>query len=366
MTMQVAFRVDASTRMGTGHVMRCLTLADALRARGARCLFVCREHKGHLIELIRQRGHDAIGLPLPERDGSASNFSGDLAHSAWLGADWDDDAARTAAVLNGSPRDWLVVDHYALDARWETALRPCYRKLMVIDDLADREHVCDLLLDQNLTEDMESRYRGKIPADCIALIGPRHALLRPEFAELRPKALARRRTPVMERLLIFMGGSDPENETGKAVAGVARANRRWRHVDVVVGQGFSALAALKDAMERLPSAALHIQTPDMAELMTVADLAVTAAGSVTWEKCALGLPSLVAILADNQREIAQAMHRRGALRIMGVASDLTSGCYAKHLDELTLDEIPPMIDHAARICDGSGAGLVLEVMEGFL
>ena len=363
MTMRVAFRVDASTRMGTGHVMRCLTLADALRARGARSLFICREHKGHLIELIRRRGHDAIGLPCLERNNSASNFSGGLVHSAWLGGDWGGDAAQTAAMLPESPCDWLIVDHYALDARWETALRPCYRKLMVIDDLADREHVCDLLLDQNLTEDMESRYRGKIPADCIALIGPRHALLRPEFAELRPKALARRRTPVMERLLIFMGGSDPENETGKAVAGVARANGRWRHVDVVVGQGFSALAALKDAMERLPSAALHIQTPYMAELMTLADLAVTAAGSVTWEKCALGLPSLVTILADNQRETARVVQRRGAQRIIGEAREMTRGGYAKHLDQLTLDEIAPMIDRAAAICDGSGAARVLEAFE---
>jgi UDP-2,4-diacetamido-2,4,6-trideoxy-beta-L-altropyranose hydrolase len=366
--VNVAFRTDASTQIGTGHVMRCLTLADALHARGAECRFFCREQSGDLLDLIRHRGHEAIGLPGPEAKGSTTNVSYnklDAAHAAWLGVDWRTDAEQTSAALGGKRTDWLVIDHYALDARWESALKAQCGRLLVIDDLADRKHICDLLLDQNLIEGMETRYEGKVPTDCTCLIGPHYTLLRPEFKFLRPVSLARRKSPILDRLLVFMGGGDFENETGKVVAGIKLSKRRWRHIDVVVGQGFPSLHALKESLENFPSATLHIQTPHMATLMAAADLAVTAGGSITWEKCALGLPSLVAILAENQREIATKMHKQGAQRTMGVASEMTPCCYARYLDETRVDELPLMIARSSVICDASGIEFVLQAIESF-
>ncbi|KFB74174.1 UDP-2,4-diacetamido-2,4,6-trideoxy-beta-L-altropyranose hydrolase [Candidatus Accumulibacter contiguus] len=362
---EISFRVDASLQIGTGHVMRCLTLADALRSAGAKCRFICREHPGHLLGLIRQRGHAAIALPGTAANASLASHGHQfqLAHAAWLGAEWATDAGQTQAVWHGLVTDWLIVDHYALDARWESALKAQYRKLMVIDDLADREHIADLLLDQNLVDGMENRYQGKVPGHCICLVGPQYALLRPEFSMLRPASLARRKTPALKRLLIFMGGSDPDNETGKVLDGVMLSRKPWEHIDVVVGESHSALQTLKDTLVNFPSATLHIQTPDMAKLMAAADLAVTAGGSVTWEKCILGLPSLVVILGENQRSVATMMHRQGAQRTLGVASELTPACYAKYLDEVVSAALPAMIDCASRVCDGSGVEKVLRILE---
>lgn len=361
----ISFRTDASFEIGSGHVMRCLTLADALKAAGADCRFICREHPGHMLDLIRNRGHEAIGLPegtskdLPDSD----DHQVDLVHAAWLGANWQTDAAQTLAVLRDVTTDWLIIDHYALDARWELALRPHCRKLMVIDDLADREHVCHVLLDQNLVEAMAQRYVGRVPRNCTCLVGPTYALLRPEFNAMRPASLARRRVPVLDRLLVFMGGSDPTNETAKVIAGVQLSRRQWVHIDVVVGQAFPALQSLQEVLGVVAGASLHVQASDMAQIMAAADLAVTAGGSVTWEKCALGLPSLVVVLGDNQRPIATMMHQIGAQLTLGVASDTTPACYAEALDAIQTHELSAMIDNASAICDGSGTQLVLKVLE---
>lgn len=361
--MNVIFRTDASLLIGTGHVMRCQTLAHALRDKGADCRFVCREHPGNMIDYLRRQGFDVVSLPIP--DSCQPNSETDalqLAHATWLGCDWATDADQTRVGAGEMIVDWLIVDHYALDARWEQALRPVYRKLMAIDDLADRAHVCDVLLDQNMVEKIDTRYHGKVPEHCTCLLGPEYALLRPEFNALRPASLARRQMPELSRLLVFMGGSDEENETSKVVDGIKQANRKWQHIDVVVGQSFPAIQALKNDLAGFPSATLHVQTSDMARLMTAADLAITAGGSVTWEKCALGLPSLVAIQGDNQHPIATKMHECGAQITLGLASELTPATYAHYLDAVRLDALSAMIQSAAAICDGSGFASVLNIL----
>jgi len=219
--VKIAFRVDASLEIGTGHVMRCLTLADALRERGAAsCTFVCRPHQGHLLALVTQRGHLALALP-ELQEGTQFNRNG-VAHSHWLGTDWATDTQDTQQALSahtdGQPMDWLVVDHYALDARWEEALRPQAKRIMVIDDLADRPHACDLLLDQNLGRSAKD-YGGLLKGKTITLIGPQYALLRPEFAALRAQSLASRQSnSQLRRLFVTMGGVDKDNATGQVLA----------------------------------------------------------------------------------------------------------------------------------------------------
>ncbi len=361
--VNITFRTDASLQIGTGHVMRCLTLAHALRNKGADCRFVCREHPGNMIDYLRRQGFDVVSLPVPDSDQpSGKTDAPQLAHATWLGCDWATDAVQTKVGAGEMPVDWLIVDHYALDARWEQALRPIYRKLLVIDDLADRAHVCDVLLDQNMVENINARYQGKVPEPCTCLLGPEYALLRPEFNALRSASLTRRETPELNRLLVFLGGCDEENETSKVVEGIKQANRKWQHIDVVVGQGFPAIQALKKELAGFPSATLHVQTSDMARLMAAADMAITAGGSVTWEKCALGLPSLVAIQGDNQHPIATKMHEFGAQITLGLASELTPAAYAHYLDTVRLDELTAMTQSAAAICDGSGIASVLNII----
>lgn len=361
--MEIVFRTDASLQIGSGHVMRCLTLARALRSAGAICRFVCREHPGNMLDFIRQQGFDAVGLPMNGVANDTEVSTAPLSHEAWLACDWRMDAIQTEGAIGNSTADWMVVDHYAIDIRWESSLRHKSRRLMVIDDLADRRHVADLLLDQNMVESMDGRYVGLLPEQCIAMIGPRYALLRPEFSAHRADSLLRRLAPKMDRLLIFLGGSDVKNDTGKVIKGVQLARKRWLHIDVVVGQGFPALPALHSEMSGLANSKLHIQTPHMAKLMRDADLAITASGSVTWEKCTLGLPSLVVIQGGNQYPIASLMGALGAHHVIGSSQELSPERCAKHLDNIDLGDMKSMTELSSKICDGTGVDLVLKVIE---
>lgn len=293
--MNVAFRVDASGQIGTGHFFRCLTLADALRQCGWEIRFVGRHLPDELQKMLsaREVAFSAIGGPDPDA------ASGDLAHARWPGAAQDRDAAETAAALSGNSWEWVVVDHHALDARWETALRRCSRNIAVIDDLADRPHDCDLLLDQNLAADAAGRYAGKVPAGCRLLLGPAYALLREEFRTARRHLRAR--GGAVTRLLISFSGVDALDHTSHAIEAVAGLRTADLQVDVVVGSANPRREEIAAQCNR-HGYVWHVQTDRMAELMAEADLAIGAGGLATWERCSLGLPTLAVCAAENQKQ----------------------------------------------------------------
>ncbi len=220
--MYVVFRTDASHTIGTGHTIRCLTLAKALRESGAQILFICREHEGDLCNHIEEQGFAVHHLSSPRED-FISEYA--PAHAAWLGATWQEDADATVAAITSLQikPDWLIVDHYGIDQRWEDVLRPLVDRIMVIDDLADRHHDCDLLLDQNLILDMESRYGDLVPDDCTLLLGPDYALLQPIYAELHDRIPPREGS--IRRILISFGGADSNNLTGRALEAFISLNR---------------------------------------------------------------------------------------------------------------------------------------------
>ncbi len=366
--MNIAFRTDASLAIGTGHVMRCLVLADLFAAEGALCHFVCRAHEGDLVSYIRKRG--ARVSVLPAATGIISRMAGPdepvLAHAQWLGAAWQEDARQTAAILHADSEtvfDWLVVDHYALDARWQAAVNPDARKLLVIDDLADRDHFCDILLDQTLSTPGDARYRDRVPAHCLCLLGSSYALMRPDFERLRPGSLSRRERPSLKRLLIFLGGADRNDETRKVIAGLKRSSRRWERIDVVVGQNYPARRALEEDLRELDRAVMHVQTPHMAQLMSEADFAITGGGTVTWEKCALGLPSATVTLAQNQAPTVTTMGRAGVLYDLGDAAAMTPDEYAAFLEGLDAAALPEMSRRISALCDGGGARKIAAAMK---
>ena len=309
--MKVVLRVDASIHMGAGHVMRCLTLADELKRQGAECTFICRLHPGNMINIIEKRGHQVATLP--EAKGEFEASPKDTVHAKWLGTDWHTDALETAQLIGDQYFDWMIVDHYALDIHWENYLRPKYKKLMVIDDLADRSHDCDLLLDQNLGRTVED-YATLIPESATALIGPTYALLRPEFAQMREKSLQRRKKSELKRLLVSMGGMDKDNATGRVLEAL---NSCSLSSDIQVTVVLGSKAPWLDQVKR-QAATMQYQTSvladvdHMAELMVDSDFAIGAAGSTSWERCCLGLPSVLVILAENQKNIGQALTKSGA------------------------------------------------------
>lgn len=303
---KIAIRVDASSQIGTGHFMRCLTLADALKQRGAQARFVSRHLPEHLRSMLAAKGHEFALLDSPPNNAEAD----ELAHAHWLGVGQVRDATDSIQALSNVAWDWLIVDHYALDFRWESALRQNAGKILVIDDIADRQHDCDVLLDQNLYADMNSRYSGKVPSRCQLLLGPCYALLREEFRQLRDK-IGPRDEPV-KRALVFFGGVDADNYTGRTIEALSGIGITDLHVDVVIGAQHPCREQIKAACVRY-GFICHVQTDKMAELMAAADLAIGAGGSATWERCCLGLPALAICTADNQQEQVAGAAREGLL-----------------------------------------------------
>lgn len=352
-----AFRADASARIGLGHVMRCLTLADALAAKGWRCSFLMRRLDGRPPDsLITGRGHALHLLPEP-----GAGATGD-----WLGVTPDRDRQESAAALDTIAPDWVIVDHYGLDAGWERGLAAPGRRILVLDDLADRPHACDLLLDQTFGR-AAGDYAGLVADGTRLLLGAGYALLRPEFAALRPEALRARRQRLEAglrplRILVAPGGYDAPNVTTRVIEALAQrpAGAPPVAVDIVLGGQALHLPALRARLAApLPfPAQLHLDTPDMARLMAAADLAIGAGGTTTWERACLGLPCLLIVLADNQREIAARMQAAGAARVL--ADPAAPGFEADLIAAIDAVATPAALARAsaaaARIVDGAGTG----------
>lgn len=360
--LTIVFRADASVHIGTGHVMRCLTLADVLRERGAECLFICRPHAGHLLGMIAKRGHSTVELSAPTT--AVSPAVDEPRHAQWLGADWASDAQETRKALGADPVDWLVVDHYALDRRWEQVLRSSCQRLMVIDDLADRAHDCDVLLDQNLGR-AEADYRGLVGPHTIAFIGPRYALLRPEFSKLRAASLARREQPQLKRLLITMGGVDKDNATGRVLDALNTCSLPEEfEITVVMGPHAPWLQQVQvQAAQMSRPTRVLLGVSDMAGLMADSDLAIGAAGSTSWERCCLGVPSIQLTLAMNQTEIANALTGAGAALSASVET-LNCVLNAIFSDSNALSKFRSLGFSARSIADGRGAERIADALMG--
>ncbi|MCI5134729.1 MAG: UDP-2,4-diacetamido-2,4,6-trideoxy-beta-L-altropyranose hydrolase [Candidatus Electrothrix sp. AW2] len=357
--LKIIFRADASLQIGTGHVMRCLTLAERFKDDGAQVFFVCRDLPGNMVGFIKNKGFLVVTLQAPNRSSGFICAEDNVVHAEWLGVSWQQDAEETRLVLESQSEtiDWLIVDHYSLDHRWEKNMRSLVQHIMVIDDLADRLHDCDLLLDQNLVADMELRYSSLIPERCRCLLGPHYSLLRPEFLALRDTALLRRnKIDKVEHLLVTMGGIDPDNVTSVVLDGIEKASFGGS-VDVVMGQNSPHLKeVLRKAESSSTTVEVHVATREMARLMASANLAIGAGGSTSWERCALGLPSLVITTARNQEPIAAGLANSGAAQWLGKYEQVDSSSIATVLNQVSSDInwLKDMGEVASCVCDGKG------------
>ena len=349
----IVFRCDASPAIGTGHVMRCLTLADALRQSGVRTLFLCRHLPDHIEQKLADSGHRTVRLQAP-----AEADEGDLAHSGWLGTSQQADARESIAALSGTKWDWLVVDHYALDRRWETPMRQSAHRLLAIDDIADRVHDCDALLDQNFYEEKEARYGGKVPEGCSRLLGPEFALLRGEFRQMRSSARVRR-API-GRVLVFFGGVDLGNFTLKGIEALQAFPELG--VDVVIGAQHPARSEIVTSCKAL-GYSCHVQTDRMAQLMASADISIGAGGAASWERCCLGLPGIVCAVAANQVQAATDLAKEGVNLYIGAAAEINAEnlrnalCQAQDSDWLEAAS-----RRAMELVDGLGTERVANVL----
>lgn len=348
--MKVLIRADATPRMGSGHIVRCLALAAALRDQGATVSFAVSELPPHLVRALEQAGHGLFFVPAALSPDCAMPFA-DQAQVA--------DAQATLAAAGQV--DWLLVDSYRLGLPFEDAIRQAGIRLAVIDDLG-REHRADLLLDQTLHRDAASRYAA---SDCTTrLLGPRFALLRPGFAAARQRVSARR-GPV-RRLFAMMGGTDPDDCLNLVLDAIVLAEADGIPADIVATSSHPALARLRARCAANPGWTLHTDSPDVAELMAVADLAIGAGGTASWERACLGVPSLAICIADNQRELLHEASAAGMLLALPAGSGSDNVAAALRL--LIADEglRQHLSAQGLALVDGGGARRVASAMRAAL
>ena len=354
--LRILFRTDANQQIGTGHFMRCLTLADEMRRSNAVICFVARALPLHLQQMLTERGFKYLALPQPK----ATQDTDELPHAAWLTTSQAHDAEQTLAALGAGTWDWLVVDHYALDQRFETPLREVCKHVMAIDDLADRVHDCDVLLDQNFYQDQAERYLDKVPAHCRLMLGPSYALLRPEFKAMREKVQVR--TGKVNNILVFFGGVDADNLTGQVLDVLIKLNLGVQ-VNVVIGQQHPLKEKIRQLCDQ-HSYDCHVQTSHMASLMAEADLSIGAGGSATWERCALGLPTIVIATAHHQINTTKDLSDIGISKYLGAWSKINFKKFLRNIRKIIYDKINihEMSVKSLNLVDGNGTVKVLNII----
>ena len=341
MTKRLLIRADSGTKKGSGHIMRCLSIAKYLKNMDIS--FICRTMPGDFCDFIEQKGFHVYRLPF--------NSSLDVSN---LPINIKSDINDTIEIIkkNKIMPDGIIIDNYDLDYQWESIIRQYTNKIIVIDDLANRKHDCDLLIDQNLYHDMNIRYENLVPHNCLQILGPKYALLRPEFREARKKLHVRKGK--INSILISFGSSDPTNETLKAIDALQQFQSPIK-VDVVIGISNPHKELIKETCSMLPNVTYHYQTDKMADLMTNADISIGAGGSTTWERCCLGLPSIVSILSKDQYELTKTLANEGCVINLGSANTVNSEDYAKAIKNMDSVILRKISEKCMHLVDGEGS-----------
>lgn len=356
--MRVAIRADASRRIGSGHVTRCTTLGRELARRGAEVTFIARQHEPGWYQRVVDAGFDLRLLAEPSGD-RGSLEDGDYA--SWLGVDALQDAAETLEHLEAEEYGLLIVDHYALDARWEQQVRPHVGRIMAIDDLADRSHQADVLLDQNLRSDGGAAYRQLVPGGSLVLTGPGYALLGPSYRRAREQPLPDAQPG---RVLVSLGGATDPHVLSEVIdalcvsAGAVTAIdvvdplQRWRQDDAGAGGRAGIDVQVHGAM------------PDLVGLMVDAEVAVGAGGATSWERMCLGLPTVAMSVAVNQRQVLSELDEIGAVIDVGDVADGAARRCGEAVDALLRDRPrwEAMGHYGKLLVDGRGVERVAEAL----
>lgn len=353
--LKIAIRVDGSVSRGSGHIRRCITLAHQLSGENCDVTFFVRKSGRSLSPLIESSGYAVSELLLPDLDETGVTDT-----EVWSINQQEEDAQATIKATGGVIYDWMIVDHYNIDQTWQKLTRNTYRYLLVIDDLANRKHDCDILLDQNLGRDA-SDYSDLIPKQSISLCGPSFALLRPEFEASRSRALSRRPKSELNSLLVFLGGTDINNITQTVLTNLRHIELNFlKEIVVVVGSSSKCIGEINTLLDKFSChTRLLIDIDDIQEWMIAADLSIGAAGGAAWERCCLGLPTILIVIAENQKRGTKALVDAGAAVTVDSA-ELTGDSLVRAIQRLTKpEELSFMSEKAASVCDGGGARRVL-------
>lgn len=329
----VMIKAEASPTLGGGHIFRCISLIKHFRRQGWHCHFLCTAQTMKTVPVLGEQGLDTT-----------------LA----------DDVKPDPEIVGDAHYDLMIFDQYDIDAEYEKLWRNKADKILVIDDLADRPHDCDVLLDQNHYPDAAARYKGLVPEQTQLILGPEYALLRPSFADVRPMIKPRRS---VGRIFVCFGATDPQDMTSLAIEALDGVGLP---VDVVIGMNSPNYIKVKEMCEARPRVKLHpnAQEAEIIDLMCEADLAIGAGGTMSWERCTLGLPAIVVTIADNQLEITQNLADRNVVEYLGHVGSLDGAQIQDAVREFMKDNdmLHLMSKNAMAMCDGDGCERVYEAV----
>jgi len=329
--MNIIFRVDSSSKIGTGHVMRCLVLAEKLKNRNCNVIFICKNYSGNISDIIIDKGYK---LYILEEN------------------NWQHEEIRKSITKEKLQINWLIVDHYGLDFEFEYQMYNYVNNIMVIDDLANRKHFCNVLLDQNLS-DNTNRYDSLIPQGCKKFLGLEYLLLRDEFKNI-PKRI---RNDLIKNILVSFGGSDSVNETTKVLEGLKSLQNT--NVNVIVGNSNINKYTIKYLCHKY-NYNYYEQINNIAELINKADLAIGAGGISMWERCYLGLPSLVTILADNQIEGVNSADKLRCIKNLGWYKNVSSEDYYNAILNLNINKLSFMSNNCLKLFNEDKVGEIID------
>ena len=339
---KIYFRCDSSSDIGSGHVIRCLTLANFLKKKGLFTTFICKETEGNLFDVILKHNHNLVVL---------SNNKKNI---------WEDDAQEIIDKIKdfNSSKDWMVVDHYFLNKDWETRISSKLYKLFIIDDLCDRPHYGNILLNQNYLPGIRSQYKKILSSKTKILLGPKYALLSPEYKATR-KLIKINKKKKLQRVFIFFGASDDKEQTIKCLSILSKLNFKLLKIDIVIGLANKKKKLIEEITDKIDNATLHVQIPSLCNLMKNADLYLGSGGTTTWERCCLGLPSIVISTSGNQVRQNEYLFKKGVIKYLGKAESVSEEnirtallMFAEGYDSTKMSK------KALKITNGNGAELV--------
>ena len=352
--MQIVFRVDASNLIGIGHMSRCITLAKLLRKKGAGIQFISRAYDGHLGELLKENKFNTKLL-------SAPRLLNKKKYINWFGISQKEDSKDTLEIFKEKKPDWLIVDHYGLDYQWEIFLQSYVGNIMVIDDMLNRKHFCNLFLNQNYTDKTNKDYQNLLPENCKILLGPKYALLNSEYVKLR-KTFSRTSDGQISSVLLSLGGSDNENITSFVIDALNDKEFSQLKLDVVIGINNRNRENIMFQASKRPNTFVHEQLISIASLMVNADLCIGGGGSSTWERICLALPSLVFCVSENQKPTCELLSKDGFIELAGPATNLNKIDLRKKLTQILKNSqsVFSRALKAQRYVDGFGTNRVVD------
>jgi len=333
-------RVDSGLDVGLGHVMRCFAIAEIIKKMNFNVYFISRKNKGNIIKKIEKSGYAVFSL-----------------NSTLLGlskSHWKNDATKTIRIIKKfeNQENFLLLDNYELGKMWETDLKSVVSKLIVIDDFLNRVHNCDLFINQNINTSKNLLDR-KIPKNCKKLLGLEYVLLRKEFMDI--KKIVKKHSGEVNRIFISFGGSDKNNEVSKVLKAIKKISTKKFFVDVIIGKSDKNTKKIKEMCLKIDNCTYHYQPKNIAKIMNKADLGIGAGGMMIWERCILGLPSIVSIMAKNQEYSVNTASKFGCIRNLGKVGKLSSKDYFNAIKFFNSKKLTEMQNNCIKLIDGKGA-----------